>query len=63
MFVNLSPAQIGVLCACLEQSGQSLCSLPDIEDIVFSCSSEVREVLGPVFYDLWVEEYNLKYAR
>ena len=61
MKINLSPAQIGrivfALDACFPQDSE------EIQTIAEPLCDAVFKKLGPEFYDMWVEEFNLNVSE
>jgi len=60
MFIKVSPAQVGVIVACLEIEGPEYMSSPEVEELCQSLKDSVCDFLGDdMFYDMWLQEFDI----
>lgn len=58
--LNLSIAELGVICNNLLSFGSDFASADDVQKIVQSICDYVYQSIGSDFYDMWIEEFQIE---
>lgn len=59
MILEFSPAQLGVIVACLEIEGSEYAAPSDVRDMCQYIKNSVYDSLGDTFYEMWLDEFDI----